>query len=247
MTSNSEKHRRRALVKAKESLLAREARKALAFKTRVGIDSWFNVLEELDLRVMTSVRRSEEHILRFKKLYPGAIELLACGTMLRPGASCLEVQMLEARLGLTLPPEYKGFLKASNGLLLPQYCKFASTDEIGTYEEADPLGADALDNYLEDVGEPADKEYKRYGGKQDPLCIRAGYARRSLALNRPVTDKSGIGQGFGWVLLVREIKFESGEYEVWNYDPWGSKRYEGFAAYFKAARKLIDESSRMVG
>jgi hypothetical protein len=247
MTSNSEKHRRRALVKAKEAQLVREARKALAFKTRVGVDSWFNVLEELDLRVMASVRRSEEHILRFKKLYPGAIELLACGTMLRPGASSVEIQMLEARLGLTLPRGYVEFLRASNGLLLPQYCKFASTDEIITYEEADPLGADALDDYLEDVEEPRDEEYKRYGGKQDPLCIRAAYARKSLALNCPVTEQSGIGQDFGWVLLVHEIKFESGEYEVWNYDPWASKRYEGFAAYFKVARKMIDESSRMSG
>jgi hypothetical protein len=244
MTSNSEKHRRRALVQARQAQIARETRKAHAFKTRVGIDPWSSVLGELDLRVMESVRKSEARINRYKKLYPGALELLACGSMLRPGASSADLEALESRFEFPLPSQYKDFLRASNGLLLPQYCKFGSTTEVEAYEAVDPLGANALDEYWEDVEEPTDKEYFRYGRNQHPLCIRAAYARKSLALNRPVTDNSGIGQGFGWVLLVREVRFETGEHEVWNYDSWGSKRHEGFASYFTAARKVIDESCR---
>lgn len=44
-----------------------------------------------------------------------APEALEAGTLLRDPATETDIQRAEARLGVTLPPAYRGFLRTSNG------------------------------------------------------------------------------------------------------------------------------------
>src|ERR687890_250192 len=55
----------------------------------------------------------------------------------RPGATAEQIREAEARLGATLPPSYREFLKASNGLLQPYSYVAACGGDLRPVEDID--------------------------------------------------------------------------------------------------------------
>lgn len=235
MSSRDEKQRRRALAQAAEK--AREP----SFDTKPGIDSWVDVLAELDEIVMPAIRSHGEKLRKFPGLFQEASLLLSSGSMLQNPASTTEIAATETRLGLPLPPSYVNFLHASNGLLLPAYCKLASVSELCSYPKADSVGAELLEEHFGEIDEPSDEKYFNYT-QHDDFCFRAKYARSAIALNAPIPGGVVAAKEFGWVLLVTEVSFDSGEYEIWEHGSWHNRRYRSFAEYFLRARQSIVES-----
>ncbi len=212
------------------------------FATRVGIDPWSEVLRELDGVVLEVVESRAERIKRFRVLYPEAYMLLEAGTMLKPPATADELGEAERRLGLSLARPHREFFLTSNGLTLPAYCLFQPLQELRSYPEADPLGAELLEWYFEEVDSPSDSEYFSYDDPGTNDEIRAEYARSAVALNGAVPESHVASKEFGWILLVREVRFDDGEYEIWEHGSWHNRRYRTFGAYFESARQAIVES-----
>ena len=168
--------------------------------------------------------------------------LLEAGTMLRAPASDDELGEAERRLGVSLSQTHREFFLASNGLTLQAYCQFQTMQELKQYPEADPLGAELLEEYFDEVNGPSDSEYFTYEDPGTSYEIRAEYARSAIALNGAVPESHVASKEFGWILLVREVRFDDGEYEIWEHGSWHNRRYKSFGAYFESARTAVVES-----
>ena len=241
MASRDEKLRRRSLAQAAQEQA--EARRRPIFETRLGKDPWSECLHELDHIVVSFLRKYEERVKRFHKVFPEAKCLLERGTMLREPACLQAVTTAERALGVPLPVSYRQFLAASNGLVLPRYCQFVPVQELVPYARADPEGLEVLLSSWEDVPEPSDEEYKRaYEDPKSDSPIRAGHAASSIALNGPVPLGRVETKEFGWILLVPQEQTGPEECEIWEHGSWHNRRYLTFESYFTAARAHVAES-----
>jgi hypothetical protein len=224
----------------------RDAQGKPKFKEIVGVDSWVKSLRELDGIILERLRRSEQKIERYRSIYPSAVALLKIGTMLREPATAQEILELEGRTGVTLPPTYRAFLKASNGLNLPVHGQFLSTRDVQSYSQIDPMGAGLMEEFAEDFEEdfpePSDEEYFQYSSPEMAQLTRPRYAKTALALNGPDGEMSHVGKAMGWALLVREVRFANGEHEIWQQAFEWQFRFNSFAEYFSAIRQTIFES-----
>jgi hypothetical protein len=236
MASNTEKQRRRALAQAAERA------KAPRFETTVGDDEWPCVLEELDRLILPSLTRCKQRIEKYTQVFREASFVLEAGTLLEPSAPEEEVLAAEAAWGLPLPPSYRSFLKVSNGLRLPAFGRLAPVNHVRPFPSAAPAEYRALLEALSGSTDCQDDEYFNYGKAQDSFAIRPRYAASALTITGPVPGGHLQSKEFGWGLLVREVTFDGGEHEVWEYDAWGSRRYRSFFEYFSALRVSIVES-----
>jgi len=128
-------------------------------------------------------------------------EMVASGWLGAPGAGEAQLAALEARLGLTLPPSYRSFLRASNGFLQPgvlvprllpaeevDWFRSAHQDVIDAWHVGTTLGLgqaaadpEAFEHYLPTALQVSDLE-------------RAGTA--VYLLNPKVVDASGEWEAF---------------------------------------------------
>jgi hypothetical protein len=142
------------------------------------------------------------------------------GETTRKGASPQALEALQKRLGEKLPPSYLEFLKASDGLTIPEGMVNllpAAQVEWFAKENADWIEAwtSAGDN---DV---TDDQYATYGPDQDCVWMRSEYLKTALQVSD--TEDGDV------YLLNPKVRFGD-EWEAWffgNKNP-GAFRYRSF-------------------
>jgi hypothetical protein len=153
-------------------------------------------------------------------------EAIESGWLGVPGATEDEIAAAEARLGTTLPPSYRAFLRVSNGWRTTTGFagRLRPVEEIGWLaDEAQEL----IDAWVMGKqwlgGDPpaiSDDEYLVYGENAiQPL--RSEYLQTALAIS---DDRDGR------VLLNPQTVTPGGEWEAWFFAPWvpGADRYRSF-------------------
>ena len=151
---------------------------------------------------------------------------VASGWLGSPGATEEQITAAEMRLGASLPPSYREFLKVSNGWLRTgqfiyriwgvedtQWFNVRNGDFLNMLERAD--------KYLGKM-EVNDEDYFTYGSEQKSVCFRPEYMRSCLEVSE--WGDSAI------YLLNPTIVTSDGEWEAWFYASWlpGAERYRSF-------------------
>ncbi len=157
-----------------------------------------------------------------------------------PGAMEEQIVQAELRLGATLPPSYRAFLKASNGWYLPDSLieRLWSIEEIGWFsarhQDWIEQWTKAVAKYLPDSWSIPDKEYLVYGDAQDStLTFRDEYLKTTLEISPNYPDTSAI------YLLNPQIITAEGEWEAWFFANWlqGAYRHSSFEDLMLAVHK----------
>lgn len=152
-----------------------------------------------------------------------AIERMATDRELATdGASSAQITAAEDRLGVSLPPSYRAFLEASNGLFhaSPEF-NLLPVDEIRWFAQDHQDWVDAF----ADPREVDDEKYFTYGEKQDSYWFRPSYMQTALQISDvPSGDVA---------LLIFDVRFGD-EWEAWMFGlKVGAYRYRSFAEFFE--------------
>jgi hypothetical protein len=141
-------------------------------------------------------------------------------TILNQPGTLQDIQLLESRLEMTLPPSYKEFLSVSNGLkiLSTTYWNIFPAEQVNFLRDFDPHLVSVWDK---DIFNVDDEEYFIYGEEQNSTCLRGYYMKSCLAV-------SGWGDA-AIILLNPEVKFNE-EWEAWAFANWypGAYRFKSF-------------------
>lgn len=159
-------------------------------------------------------------------------EVLTTGYLGFAPATGNEIEKTEKRLGVSLPPSYKNFLRVSNGwrqiamdagdgLLFP-------VTKINWFKDMYP---DSLSDWLSATGgsmDASDKEYFVYGEKQDPVIFRDSNLKECLAISEEIDAAI--------YLLNPRVVDANGEWESWffGYKLPGANRYQSFQEMMQA-------------
>ena len=137
-----------------------------------------------------------------------------------PGASEEQIVAAETRLGVTLPPSYRDFLKVTNGWRdSPGTLKFRSTEEIDWFCVESQDWIDEW-NYLFRNQEIGDEEYFSYGqGWKQKLRIE--YMQTALQI-------SDYDDGDVFLLNPQIIHHEEWEAWILSTHYGGAKRFRSF-------------------
>lgn len=151
-----------------------------------------------------------------------------------PGATDREIAAAEARLGVTLPPSYKAFLKASNGwrqiAMDADDGKMFPVEQIDWFREKYP---ESIRNWT--LSTPAsilfpvpDDKYFVYGPEQDPVNMRNEYLKDALCISEQIDAAV--------YLLNPKVVTKDGEWEAWffGYKLPGANRYRSFKEMMEA-------------
>ncbi len=158
------------------------------------------------------------------------------------GASESAIKTAEARLGTTLPPSYREFLKATNGLQQPIESLPTTGGDFWAVEDIDWFrvrNADWIKAWRQEENEDddvPDEEYLDYGPDQDSCNLRTRYLENALEISHD--GDAGI------YLLIPDVKDKDGEWEAWHFTSWmpGAARFRSFEEMLKALRdNLIDD------
>jgi SMI1 / KNR4 family (SUKH-1) len=146
--------------------------------------------------------------------------VLTSGWLGFPGVSDGELAELEARLGMTLPPSYRSFLRVSNGFLQPGVIvpRLLPADEVAWLREVDP---DTIDAWTEVAS--------RTGGLADPDSFEQ-YLPTALQVSARETV------GTAMYLLNPRVANADGEWEAFFFAHWvpGVRRFPSFRALMQA-------------
>ncbi|WP_198525107.1 SMI1/KNR4 family protein [Kamptonema formosum] len=162
-------------------------------------------------------------------------EVRESGYLGYPEATEEQIASAEARLGVILPPSYREFLKASNGLRsISKYgIEFYSTEDLDWYANGNE---DWINEVLEILQDPvADEEYFVYGEGQNNLSFRPEYLQTALEI-------SSLDMGFIF-LLNPQIVTVCGEWEAWFCSfnsSFGISRYRSFREMMEIVLKDPD-------
>jgi hypothetical protein len=160
-------------------------------------------------------------------------EVVASGWLGYPGATKEQLRQLEARLGITLPPSYRNFLRASNGFRQPgQFVpRLYSTKEISWLHEYDSdfvemwvngrRGLEADDAWFPDDDDFDPVEYHL------PNCLR-------------ISANETIGPRF--YILNPDVVTPEGEWEAVSFAHTDFYRYPSFADLMLEERGAFLES-----
>jgi SMI1 / KNR4 family (SUKH-1) len=167
------------------------------------------LLERIDPALENRLNRAgitlEEHLLR----YDVTPETLASGRLDYPAATEDQVTRLETRLGKTLPPSYRAFLKTSNGFRQPQTLvwRILPAEEVEWFRVRNQQTIDILKSYdLEDLS--------------DTLEISA----REIA-------------GSAVYLLNPNVVAADGEWEAIYYAHWQGPNYAHYSSFWDLMRR----------
>jgi len=156
------------------------------------------------------------------------------------GADDKDIEDLEKRLNVKLPPSYKEFLKFTNGWKQigfdAESAKLYSTTEVDWFRIKNP---EAIDNWMvgaQFMPDIPDEVYFVYGPEQDPVNLRNSYLESTLAISELVDA--------GIYLLNPEVVTADGEWEAWffGFHLPGANRYRSFEAMMKAEYVRITKS-----
>lgn len=158
-----------------------------------------------------------------------------------PGATEAEIAQAEARLGVTLPPSYRAFLRVSNGWRMTSSFidQLWSTDQIGWFRDRNQSWINAFVAPRRPLRTPStpDAQYFVYGDQQDPTELRVEYLQSALEI-------SAIGDAAIY-LLNPEVVTPEGEWEAWLFASWlpGANRYRSFWELMQAEHAEFLRSS----
>ena len=168
-------------------------------------------------------------------------EVVESGWLGFPGATDEQLAVLEARLGVGLPPSYRAFLRVSNGWRQTgtSIWRMWSTEEIDWFRVRN---AEWIDAYVSPFGglDPpsmAYEEYLVYDETQDPARFRVEYLESALEVSD--TGDSAI------YLLSPKVVTPEGEWEAWLFANWlpGASRHRSFAALMQAEYQSFHEQN----
>lgn len=203
---------------------------------------WSRFLQQWSEHVLALVRPVE-----WLCQSPLAQEALATGYLGYPGASLVEIEAVEHRLNIVLPPSYKAFLQVSNGWRQLRMdlddAKLHAVHEIDFFRNQHP---DVVEAWLSAMPEDyeqwrtPDEKYFYYGPDQDPITLRDEYLLTALAISEDVEAAV--------YLLNPQIITASGEWEAWyfGYKLPGANRYRSFEEMMEAEYLRIIENLESV-
>lgn len=163
-----------------------------------------------------------------------------------PGASEAQFQDAERRLGVSLPPSYRAFLRTTNGWRQIRDWVPTSAGHLLPVEGIDWFAVrekDWLDTWMTGVrsyGGPfhiPDNEYFVYGPGQDSCKFRDEYLAASLAIST---------EGDGAIYLLNpKVLTREGEWEAWFFSNWaaGASRYRSFQEMMPNRHRMFVESA----
>jgi SMI1/KNR4 family protein SUKH-1 len=164
-------------------------------------------------RDMLASRYFAERLELLRSEYPGQYtdDVVASGWLGYPPATDTQIEATEKRLDLTLPPDYKAFLKVANGWrAIDQFInRVWPVEEIDWFSSTDP------DYVAAWVEVPT--------GGEEPL-----YESRYIASTMQISDEEYGGTAV--LLLNPKVVSPSGEWEAWFMSHWnpGANRYSSF-------------------
>lgn len=138
-----------------------------------------------------------------------------------PGAGEERIAALEARLGQGLPPSYRHFLSATDGLF-GGFVMLLPVEQVDWLSNLEP---DLIEIWADVGGEATDAQYARYGPDQDCIFMRSRHLRRALQISTSIDGDV--------LLLIPDVRFGD-EWEAWFLgakNP-GAYRYRSFADLF---------------
>ncbi len=138
-----------------------------------------------------------------------------------PGAGEERIAALEARLGQGLPPSYRQFLAATNGLF-GGFVMLLPVEQVDWLSNVEP---DLVEIWADVSGEATDEQYARYGPDQDCIFMRSRHLRTALQISTSIDGDV--------LLLIPDVRFGD-EWEAWFLgakNP-GAYRYRSFAELF---------------
>jgi len=134
------------------------------------------------------------------------------------------IPQAERRLGVSLPPTYSTFLRATNGWQSagPFIARIRPVEEIDWFAAQNREWAEVELEARSDLARMPDDEYLVYGVAQQPAHIRPEYLLTALQIS-DVTESAVL-------LLNPEIQTADGEWEAWFFASWkpGANRYRCF-------------------
>ncbi|WP_071515355.1 SMI1/KNR4 family protein [Geitlerinema sp. PCC 9228] len=168
------------------------------------------------------------------------LEVIESGWLGFSGATEAQIARAETRLGTTLPPSYREFLKVSNGWrqTTPFIHRLWSTEEIEWFRVRHQAwiedfiesncNNEANGNMARLIPSILDEEYLVYGEVQDCSQIRVEYLQTALEI-------SSRGESAIYLLNPRIVTAE-GEWEAWFFSDLlpGADRYRSFREMMQA-------------
>lgn len=197
---------------------------------------WKKVLREFSERIEDAGIGPDELVSALEYGEPTSKILLRRakrGSVLNTPCSLKELAALEARLGTPLPPSYRDFLLASNGLIVPDLVSLLPAGQVNWLAALDRHNLIEAWNKTSD-GEASDEEYAIYGADQDCIFMRPRHLRTALQIS---TTADG-----DVLLLVSDVRFGA-EWEAWflgNKNP-GAYRYRSFREMMEQ-RVLVEDA-----
>ncbi|MEB3179705.1 MAG: SMI1/KNR4 family protein [Nostocaceae cyanobacterium] len=188
--------------------------------------NWESFLRRWSQELLESMKDEQQ------QLPPAVIE---SGWLGYPGATEEQISHAEYRLGRTLPPSYREFLKVTNGWrqTTPFIYKLWSIEEIewfairrrewiDSFVEGFITGYINSENRLSSLPAISDAEYFIYGDVQDCSKLRLEYLETALEI-------SDMGDSAIY-LLNPQVITPDGEWEAWFFGNWlpGADRYRSF-------------------
>jgi hypothetical protein len=191
--------------------------------------NWKDLLTEWNQQLL-----EDEDIL--KNLPP---EVIASGWLGYPGATEEQLAQLEKRLGATLPPSYREFLRFTNGWRDTGYFIPAiwSTEEVEWFSVRNQDTIDAWREGTGDLSPRPDEEYFDYGEHGAGDDFRLEHLQAALE----ISDRERIGTAV--YLLNPLVVTPEGEWEAWFFAHWiaGANRFRSFWDLMQCEHKMFLE------
>jgi hypothetical protein len=142
-------------------------------------------------------------------------EAVASGWLGFGAATESEIQALQHRLSVQLPPSYRNFLATSDGWRTTGWAmvRLLPVREVGWLRDIDP---ELIKIWEETAGSflVSDEEYFVFGRwEQEPHKIRTEYLRDMLV----ISDRGTTNVDHFW--LNPRVIFDDGEWEAWHFSP----------------------------
>jgi hypothetical protein len=151
-------------------------------------------------------------------------EAVAANWLGYPGASLEELDELESRLKVHMPPSYRSFLQITNGWRNAGafIYRLWPTSQVTWFRERHQDWIDAYNPPAVPPRAVPDSQYFIYDDRQDPVLLRGEYLKTTLEI-------SDAGDAAILLLNPRVLTLQ-GEWEAWFLANWlpGARRYRSF-------------------
>ena len=163
-------------------------------------------------------------------------EVIVSGWLGYPGATEGELEQLEHRLGLPLPPSYREFLSVTNGwrmtgAFIPRLWSCAEVDWFTSRHR------ETVDIWVQAPIAVTDEEYFDYGTGDEGVegSTRVEYLPFTVEISATEENGSAV------YLLNPRVVTADGEWEAWFFADWnpGAVRYRSFWSMMRSEREYM--------